>query len=277
MEGLVRKISVITINLNNSIGLNQTIKSVLNQSYPHFEYIIIDGNSSDGSKALLANLNDNRAIVISENDAGIYNAMNKGIKIAFGEYIVFINSGDVFNDNFVFKEFINNCNDKDIIYGDLIVKDKLKTHYLKYPENLTFNQLYTKSIPHSGGSFIKKELFIKNGEYDEKYKIVSDWKFFIQALVVNGATYKHISKPFAIFDLEGISTKNNTKMQVERNEVLNELIPDLILKDYQIFNSKPRDYNAESVFNNTNKFYFTRIMLKLLNRLSLILAKIIQK
>jgi glycosyltransferase involved in cell wall biosynthesis len=277
MESLVRKISVITINLNNLIGLDQTIKSVLNQSYPNFELIVIDGNSSDGSKLLLNQVNDNRVTFISENDTGIYNAMNKGIKKACGEYIIFINSGDIFNNSSVFMDFSMMSEGKDIVYGDLIVRDKTKTHYIHYPEDLSFNQLYTKSIPHSGGSFIKKDLFIKNGGYDEKYKIVSDWKFFIQALVINGATYKHLSKPFAIFDLDGISSRKKTEMQLERNEVLKELVPDLILKDYEAFNSNPKDYNAESVFNNTNKYYLTRILLKSINKLALLIAKIAPK
>lgn len=271
------KISIITINYNNVDGLRQTMLSVLNQKYTNYEYIIIDGGSIDESFELVKQNTDQRIKFIYEKDTGIFNAMNKGIKLSLGNYLLFVNSGDVMYNDEVISSFLENCQNEDIIYGDLIVKDKLQTNYIQYPDSLTFNQLYNKSIPHSGGSFIKKELFTKQGEFDEKYKIVSDWKFFIQALVINGATYRHISKPFAIFNLDGISSRNNTQMQLERSEVLKELIPDLILKDYQSFNSTPKDYNAESVFSNTNKYYLTRMLLKSTNKLALLIAKITSK
>ncbi|NDP23058.1 MAG: glycosyltransferase, partial [Paludibacter sp.] len=127
-------LSIVTINYNNCIGLEKTIASVISQNYRNFEFLVIDGDSTDGSKAIVAKNKDRINYSISEPDTGIYNAMNKGIKAASGEYLLFLNSGDVLNGVIALESFILHPDFLgDIIYGDY----KFEKGEKVYPEYLT--------------------------------------------------------------------------------------------------------------------------------------------
>ena len=115
------KISIISINYNNKEGLRKTVESVVNQTYKNFEYIVIDGGSTDDSTDILDEYHEKINYIVSEPDSGIYNAMNKGIKVAKGDYLLFLNSGDCLIDQFVIQKVITELNDKiSIYYGNLI-------------------------------------------------------------------------------------------------------------------------------------------------------------
>jgi glycosyltransferase involved in cell wall biosynthesis len=135
------KITVITINHNNKSGLEKTIKSVCNQSNTDFEYIVIDGGSSDGSKEIIEDYQNEIACWVSEKDNGIYHAMNKGIKEAAGEFVVFMNSGDVFYNETIIDSLLNQLKDTDeILYVDVLLRNK-KTNterIQKHPEKINF-------------------------------------------------------------------------------------------------------------------------------------------
>ena len=130
------KISVITISYNNKEGLEKSLKSVTSQDYKDFEYIVIDGGSNDGSKEILEKYSDKINYWVSEPDKGIYNAMNKGIEVANGEYLLFINSGDELFSSGILTEVVPELNGADIIAGNLCTIGKITTYIAKNPELL---------------------------------------------------------------------------------------------------------------------------------------------
>ena len=230
---MIKKISVITINYNNLEGLKKTVESVVNQTWQEFEYIIIDGGSTDGSKAFIESHNNKIDYWVSEPDEGIYNAMNKGILKASGEYLLFLNSGDHFFDKEVLNECVQHIQKYDLIYFNLQMISATSTKIASYPENLRFSDMYFGSLPHPA-TFIKKTLFEKVGFYDENLKIVSDWKFFILALFKYHCTYIKINRTITTFYADGISTNKDNSL--ERSQVLNDCFKEFIL-DYEVFST----------------------------------------
>ena len=202
---MYKKISIITINYNNLEGLKRTVESVVNQTWQEFEYIVIDGGSTDDSATYIESQNAHFDYWVSEPDKGIYNAMNKGIAKANGEYLLFLNSGDhLYNEN-VLEESHSRLMGYDLIYFDMqIVNNKASVIY-SYPSKIKFSFMYGGSLPHPA-TFIKATLFKKFGFYDENYKIVSDWKFFLLALFKYNCSYNKVGKTLSTFHLDGISS-----------------------------------------------------------------------
>ncbi len=231
-------ISLITINYNDKIGLERTLKSVTNQTYQDFEYIVIDGGSTDGSKEIIEQYSNKINYWISEPDNGVYNAMNKGILKANGEYLLFINSGDELYNLEVLKENLKFIHTHDLVYFNINVVGEIDNYIKKYPSKISFSYLYRDTLPHPA-TFIKKSLFEKIGLYDEHFKIVSDWKFFILALVKYNVTYQYVDAVFSKFYFDGISSnKENLEILLaEREQVLNQEFP-LIIKDYNHINQQ---------------------------------------
>src|SRR6218665_29206 len=220
------KIAIITINYNDQAGLRKTIESVVAQTFTNFEFIVIDGNSSDGSKAVIEQYKNQIAYSISEPDTGIYNAMNKGIRAATADYVLFMNAGDLLLENNTLEKAATLIDDRfDIIYGDIIWDDKIKNKKRRefFPEKLTFRFFAETSLPHQA-TFIKKSLFDTVFYYNEKLKIVSDWEFFMVAIVHKGARYKHIDLPICLYDQSGMSTnpENSKKILEEKWNAMRE-------------------------------------------------------
>ena len=142
------KLSIITINLNNRDGLQKTIDSVVSQTFRDFEWIVIDGGSTDGSKELIEQYADHFSYWVSEPDKGIYNAMNKGIKVAKGEYLQFLNSGDWLVDEKALERCFWHESKADIAYGDLWFCNGEEKERYKYPNKLTLKYLYDFSLGH---------------------------------------------------------------------------------------------------------------------------------
>lgn len=200
----MHKLSIITVNLNNAAGLQSTMDSVFAQTFTDYEYIVIDGGSSDGSEAIIATHADKLAFKVSEKDSGIFNAMNKGIANASGEYLLFLNSGDCLHDNFVLKEVFNKPLAEDIVYGNVVWKPAVPFHEGVFPDKLSFEYFTTYSLPHQA-SFTRKELFNIVGLYDEDQKIVSDWLFFFLAIYKFNCSYRHINRTVSTCDTTGLS------------------------------------------------------------------------
>jgi glycosyltransferase involved in cell wall biosynthesis len=219
----LKKLSIITINLNNSIGLEKTISSVLNQSFKNFEYIIIDGASHDNSIEIIKKHSCNIYYWVSEKDDGIYNAMNKGLKQASGEYCLFLNSGDHFYSDNALKEIFDYHPTEDILYCNIEIKGNGKSRIHSFPDKLTFYWLFTEFIGHPS-TLIKRSLFNTYGYYNENYKIVSDWEFFLLAIAKYQVTCKHYDITFATLYEGGISTNIGSKELVikERDQVMKE-------------------------------------------------------
>ena len=251
-------ISIITINYNNHLGLECTVESVQNQTYTNFEHIIIDGGSADGSKEYLESQNDKINYWISEPDNGIYNAMNKGIKVAKGEYLFFLNSGDDFVNSKALQSIVQSLSGEDIIYFNINqVSNREEIKVKRVPSELSFSYLYHDLPPHQS-TFIKKKLFNDYGNYDESLKIVADWKFLILALLKYNATYKHVDKVFTNFYLGGVSSNSESfkLMQAEREIVLNKEFP-ILLNDLKY------KYTLERIIRGLRKSKKIQLLIKL--------------
>lgn len=226
------KFSVITINYNNVEGLRKTIASVVGQTCNDYEYIVIDGGSTDGSVEVIKKYADRIDYWVSEPDGGIYNAMNKGVAQAHGEYCIFMNSGDCFYDQSVLERVSGTNSEDDIVIGKLRSnKDNKVLFNPPLSGRISMYYLYSATVPHQS-SFIRTEL-LRQFPYDEDLKIVSDWKFFVQAIIMNNCSVKYIDDYVATFDLEGVSTSNPDKMWKEKEKVLSNMFPPRVLEDYK--------------------------------------------
>ena len=155
-------LSIITINYNNLGGLMTTVSSVKNQTWQEFEYIVIDGGSCDGSKEYLESQSQFLDTWVSEKDSGIYNAMNKGINMAKGDYLLFLNSGDhLFNEKALELSHIYLI-EKDLICFNLQMVRNGVARITKSPSKICFSDLYSSSLPHPA-TFMKRELFNEVG------------------------------------------------------------------------------------------------------------------
>lgn len=228
-------ISIITVNYNNAKGLQRTLESVNFQTCKNFEHIIIDGASSDNSLEIISQCADetiNRRYV-SEPDLGIYNAMNKGIKISKGDYCLFLNSGDILANDRVVEDVYLNDLDCDIVAGNSVELLENNSENLVIPPDVIFASfLILNYLPHQA-TFIRRDLFEKIHGYDESFKVVSDWLFFIESILVHHATYRHLNLFVACCDNEGISSNpDNCKlMESEFNRGLKITMP-LFYNDY---------------------------------------------
>lgn len=247
-----KELSIITVNLNNKCGLELTAKSVLSQQKKDLiEWIVIDGGSNDGSLEIIENHIDYISYWISEPDDGIYNAMNKGIDVVTGNYILFLNSGDALCNSNVFENLY-----KSIYYGKydylagntVLVNNKYKLGEVKSPECISAAFFFRDNLCHQS-VFIHKKRF-KNKRYDQSLRIVSDAKFFFEDIILNNASYKHLSFDVSNYDLSGISASNWYTTSLEKQKYLHEFLPPRIYCDYE-----------HLVFGNT-------VLEKLLSRLS---------
>ena len=233
----MNKISIITINYNERDGLKKTIQSVVSQTLAEFEYIVIDGNSSDGSKKVIEEYKDKIDHAVSEPDSGIYNAMNKGIRAAKGDYVLFMNSGDCFYKLDTLEKAAQLIDGgHGIYYGDLIYYNKKKKRYEDwiFPNKLTLGFFIENSLPHQG-SFIKRSLFDSISMYNENLKIASDWEFFIIAICIEKVSYKHIGLVISEYDFTGISSdpKNYNLVNSEKHLTFDKHFS-MIIEDYKL-------------------------------------------
>lgn len=220
------KVSIITINYNNAGGFLKTIQSVITQNYSELEFIIIDGGSSEENIEVIQEYKEDIDYWVSEGDRGIYHAMNKGIKIAKGDYLLFLNSGDILCSTDILSKVFEIESEEDLIYGDLIVQGKERRWIKAYPEKLTFGYFYRDTLPHPA-TFIKRELFEKVGKYNEGNKIVSDWEFFIVAVNIFNCSYKHLSFPISEFSFDGLSSlpESAAIIKEEKDSILKQHFP----------------------------------------------------
>lgn len=224
-------LSIITVNLNNKNGLEKTLLSVRSQTYKNYEHIIIDGGSIDGSKELIEKYVDSITYWVSEKDNGIYNAMNKGISKAKGTYCLFLNSGDFLIDASTLEQVFSLQPDAAIIYGNMMIDYGHGNTVLgKQPEKITFEFMMEATLWHPV-SFIKNELLIKSNGYNEQYKIVSDYDFFIRTIIVENVTTQFIPVTVACFNTQGIgSSAQHEQLHLkERKDVIDRYFPSQVV------------------------------------------------
>ena len=236
----MRSLSIITINYNNRSGLAKTMQSVLCQAKGGFEYIVVDGDSNDGSIEVIrhySSLFGNRLKWVSEPDDGIYSAMNKGILMVTGDYVQFLNSGDCLASETVTLRMMESLKENgypSILYGNML-KDMLNGTNVRdlcfAGQEITLLGFYVGTLNHSP-TFIRRSLFEQYGLYDDSLRIVSDWKWFLKAIVFGQEKPVYVDIDVTLFDMTGISETNKELDKVERRQVLTEMIPKTILSDY---------------------------------------------
>ncbi|RHX91220.1 glycosyltransferase [Leptospira yasudae] len=212
------KLTVVTINLNNVSGLKATVGSVLSQTLKNFEYFVADGMSTDGGKEYLESLTDPRLNFVCEKDQGIYFAQNKGIKMTNGEYILFLNSGDVLAKDTTLEEILSSQLSSDLIYGDMFIESVTGFRKLgKQPSKISLTHLLLDTIWHPA-CLIKRDLFDKFGLYNTEFKIVADYEFWLRIFSSKSVSIKYIPVVFSKFNLEGLSSapENRTRLIRER-------------------------------------------------------------
>ena len=260
------KLSIITINRNNAEGLRMTMESVLKQTYHNIEYIVVDGASTDGSVEIIKDyvdkverVNDERMKVVwsSEPDKGIYNAMNKGIRKATGDYIQILNSGDILASNHVLADCclqMDKLGFPEFLYGNMIKKDYTTGKIVGKSGEVPYSLLqYFVSTMNHDCCWIKRSLFVNNnanknivgvgvgggvgvsksyGLYDEDLRIVSDWKWSLQAIGLGKVRPVYVDVDMTIFDISGISEQNLSLRYEERRRVLADVLPPAVFADY---------------------------------------------
>lgn len=235
-------LSIITINRNNAEGLKKTLESVASQTCRDFEHIIIDGASTDGSVDVIKEYvaspaGKNVSYWVSEPDSGVYNAMNKGIKKAIGDYCLFLNSGDwLFNSDTIKNESNQNHTADIIIFNPMMIKsDLIKSKELPdyYPCHFF---LEGNAINHQN-ELIKTKL-LKKEPYNENLKIFSDSEFNIKSIIHNKASYIHYPYSISYYEATtGLSTLQRDLLEKEKKQVLTECFgcyeQFLLLQDYE--------------------------------------------
>ena len=223
------KISIITVNRNNNQGLMKTLQSVKMQSYKDYELIIVDGASSDQSIDTIKEYSENSPSTkyVSEKDTGIYNAMNKGINLSMGEYLIFMNSGDSFFDKDSLQNSVIYLNGMVDIVSGIAISDKYVMNPVT-PDQLSLSFFLKSSMNHQS-TFIKSSL-MKKYYYNEKYKIVSDTEFFFKAMILGNCTYRDISVKVCYCEQEGVS-RDIKKSLAERYMAIKALLPERMEDD----------------------------------------------
>jgi len=230
------KLSIITVNKNNASGLKRTIESVVCQTFKDYEYIIIDGASIDESVNIINEYSKHLTYFVSEPDNGIYDAMNKGIKIANGEYCLFLNSGDYLASSFILEKVFEYNFFEDIVYGDVIPENYIEEKILRKHDstlsilNFIFGSNWT-FINHQN-VLMKKSLFLRFGFYREDLRLTAEQSLIIKSIFEYGATYRYIPTAIAVFNITGASQKNTTQSIKEYNIIMSELF-----KYQALFNS----------------------------------------
>ena len=226
------KLSIITVNFNDAEGLERTIKSVISQTFRDYEFIIIDGGSTDGSVGVIKQYESYIDYWVSEPDGGIYSGMNKGLRQAKGDYVNFMNGGDCYHSEDVLEKIFAFNSKADIITGEHSENGARNIG----KDGVTMLDLYKWSIDHQA-SFIRRDVALRH-PYDEKYRIVSDWKFFIEKIIFQNCSFEFMPVTVAVFEGGGISEAQKERNESERKDVLEKFFPPRVLQDYEHFKGK---------------------------------------
>lgn len=205
--------SIVTVTFNCEDSIEKTMQSVFSQTYRSYEYLIIDGASTDRTPDLIRRHVGKISAFVSEKDEGIYDAMNKGARLARGKWILFLNSGDVLADESVLEKVarITATTSSDIVYGDMLLR---KNGHLTVRSALEPANRHRMYFCHQ--SAFTRTAVMKTIPFDLRFKLAADYCFFKQCYL-GGFRFEHIPQPWAIYDVNGVSTRN-------RLAVLTELI-----------------------------------------------------
>ena len=227
------KVGIVTVNLNQAAGLVQTLDSVGGQTFRDVEHIVIDGGSADGSREVLEARAGQIAHWVSEPDAGIYAAMNKGLRAARGEYVYFLNSGDrLFAPETLARIFAGNEYGEDMLYGDALrPNERGEPWECRHPDPLTVAAFWGFGVCQQA-IFYKRALFGALGEFDESLHIAGDWDFNLRALMARRTT-RHLPFPVVQYQGGGISVTQPEAAAREKEIVLKRNLPAIVYRDYE--------------------------------------------
>lgn len=249
-------LTIITINFNHLEGLRRTIDSVVNQTFKDYEWIVVDGGSTDGSRELLEQYKDHFTWWCSEPDKGVYNAMNKGLVHSTGEYVNFMNAGDVFAESTILEEIFSVQHKADVLYGRMVVGSKDgKEYWLNMMKpRLRFFDFYSSTLNHQS-TFTRRELFVKYGGFDESYKVYGDWRHFAQLIGVEKVSTEFIPKILSIYEGNGLSMLQEEACQRELARLRKEIYPTIT----------PEIYNQLTQLDSVLSYKYSRFIFRLLN------------
>lgn len=289
------KLSIITINYNNAEGLRKTLASVVAQTYRDIEHIVIDGGSTDGSVEIIKDY-VNQCIMydvlwVSETDNGIYDAMNKGVKRATGDYVWILNSGDVVAAadtiermvallNSLNANSLNITENVPILIGNIVrVLPNNKKGYAPLPKTIaerckddkltpcpmdvSMLTFYRGTVPQDA-AFVRRDLFEKYGYFDDNLKICADWKLYLNMIALGGIQPMYANVDVVLFDMTGISNANDELRLAERRAYLKEILPASIRKDYDAYAFPIEQYKRLKTYHLWSIVYFMeRVLFKL--------------
>lgn len=268
-------LSIITINRNNADGLEKTMQSVAAQTFKEFEYIIVDGASNDNSIEVIKKYESQFAHLrwVSEPDTGIYNAMNKGIRWANGEYIQILNSGDMLARDNVVERMLSALKEKnypEILYGNMmkafgdgrVVRDRGFAG--SHPTMMGFIHGTLNHDP----VYIMRSLFDRFGFYREDLPITADWRWYVEAVPFGGIIPMYVDIDVTVFDMTGISETQMERRELERDEELKRILPIGVYNDYRMYSFPIEQYRRMKRYTVVYKlFYFVeRVLFKMEKR-----------
>lgn len=199
-------ISIVTITYNDRDGLMRTAESVRQQTCRDFEWIIIDGASTDGTADILKDTDAD--IIVSEPDTGVYNAMNKGIARATGDYLLFMNAGDTFYADTTLHDVVTQMGDDvaDVVYGNWMDVYSDGRRCMIKPREITLANILDKNICHQA-MFMRTEVMKQRG-YDERFRLYADWAYCI-GMVLRGSVFRYVDVTICCYQRGGLSDKSN--------------------------------------------------------------------
>jgi glycosyltransferase involved in cell wall biosynthesis len=232
-------LSIVTINLNNAAGLARTLASVRAQSLRAYELVVVDGGSQDESVEVIRAHEDLITEWVSEPDAGIYDAQNKGIRRSRGEYLLFLNSGDLLAAEDVLERCSGGGFEEDIVYSDVIYEDEGGARRLRrFPDPPTFELFMRSSLCHQA-TLIRRSVFERFGLYDTSLTIAADYDLFMRAIVLAGVSTRHLSFPLAVHDTTGISWRS-AQVDEERDAVQRRTLSPALLAHWEEYDRVTR-------------------------------------
>lgn len=231
-----KMLSVVTVNYNNADGLERTARSIADQTrLGDVEWIVIDGGSTDGSRDVMARYADMITYSVSEPDRGVYHAMNKGVDAATGEYLLFLNSGDLFFDKATVEDFIRRGSTEDVVYGNVVLTDadgKETGHTVLPPEPLMPSFFWHNNLCHQGIFFSRRCFDIYR--YNESLRISADLELVL-TLLYERYRFGSFDRFIARYDNSGISStpEGKTTMEKEFNEMVRRIFAEGVLAEIQ--------------------------------------------